>query len=556
MKYRKRFCGPLVLLGVVLTTLLVVSLACGAEATATPVPTVAPAPTAVPTAAPAPTVAPAPTATPAPTVAPTGQPVYGGTLRYALPPGMKTLNPHKGVDYKERYVEFSIYSGLVKKDPEFNIIPDLAESWDVSPDGKDITFHLRKGAKFSDGTDADAQAVKWNIDKIMFDLDYPADGRGRIGPAFGSAEAVDKETLVLHMKKAWRPTLGALSLSDLLMISPSTFEKYGYPDYGGHPAGSGPFKLKEWVLGSHMVIERNENYFISGLPYLDAIRYQFVPDTSVQLAMLRTGESDLIHEVPGTDMHLLEGKPGINTHALVSHNFENAFFRVTMPPFDNKALRQAINYAIDKQTLVDVHLGGSGVPADITFGYSWWGDPNYKPYVYNPQKAKEKLVEAGYPNGVTIPYWCEGVDVEIRECEIIQAMLAEVGIKVEITVVNAADFRKLRVTTCPMCRQSYSLRPDPDFVTRYYTHSEGSSAKSRMEYSNPELDKLVDQAAGIFDTAEAGDIYRRIYRIFYEDAPFAGLFFPTFHAATSARVQNFTFWPDKFFRFHEFWLKK
>ncbi len=541
--------------GLILSLLLAFSLACSATASPTPEKASATATTViVPTPTRAPVTAPTPTVAPVPTSDAKGMPVNGGTLRFALATGIKSLDPLHNVDYKERHVEYSVYNGLVKMDPKMNIVPDLAQSWDIAPDGKTITFRLVKGVKFHDGTDFNAQAVKWNIDKIA-DPTWGATGRSYIATAFAGTEATDDQTLILKLKQAWRPMLASLSLSDALIISPTAYDKWG-DKYPQHPTGTGPFILKEWLVDNRIIITKNDKYWEKGLPYLDAVEYRMIPDKSVQLAMLRTNEAELVDELSGPELDVIKGNTKIRAESLDTNNWESTFFRITKAPFNNKALRQAISFAMDKQKMVDAEWQGHAAPGWTTFGFSWWGDSSYQPYRYDPQKAKQKLAEAGYPQGITVPYWCQGTDSELRECEIVQAMLAESGIKVDIKVVVSADWAKIRESECGWCRQSYRVRPDPDFVNRWALHSQGSAAKNRAGYSNPQVDKLIDDAAGTYDTAKAGPMYIQAQKLVFDEAVYVSYYFQTWYAARSLKLQNFTWYPDTFIRFGQFWLDK
>ncbi len=537
--------------------ILAMSLACGAAPTATPVPKATSVPAASPTAAPKATaVSPQPTATapPAATVTAQVKPVYGGTLRYVLSTGIKTLDPLHRVDKKERAVGHSIYNGLVKQDPAMNIIPDLALKWDISTDGKTITFHLAKGVKFHDGTDFNAKAAKWNFDKIL-DPNWVSTSRADLVAAVDKVEVLDDQTLVMKLKLAWRPILATLSLTDNLMISPTAYDKYG-DFFGQRPVGTGPFVFKEWLADSRIIITKNDKYWENGVPYLDAIYYLMAADKAVQMAMLRTGEADLVDDMAAIDVVAVKGNPKIKIESLVTNSWENTFFRITQAPYNNKALRQAISYALDKQKLVDVQWEGNASPAYTTYGYSWWSDPTYQPYKYDTKKAKEKLIEAGYPQGLTVPYWCQGTDDELRECEIVQAILAESGIKVDIKLVSSADWSKIREADCGWCRMSISVRPDPDYIHRTTLHSTGGVAKNRAKYSNPQVDKLVDEAAATFDTTKAGQLYIQAQKIVFEEAVYIGFYFPTRYATRTTKVQNWVWWPDVNLRLYTLWLEK
>ncbi len=563
----------LILIVGALVAILVLAMGCAsAEPTATPA---SPAQPAAPTTAPQPTVVVipgAPTPIPAkatPTrVLPTATPIaasainYGGILRQARTLDMQVLSPLHSKSPGEQDPVFAIFDSLTFMQPDFEVTPGLGQSWETSNGGKDITFQLAQGVKFHDGTDFTASDVKWIIDKVM-DPDFFSTSKGFFDPAIESVEVVSDYVVTLHLKKPWRPLLANMATSKFGFVSPESIEKHG-DDYGRYPSGTGPYKLKEWTPGNRIVMERNEDFwdtdfYPGGRPYLAEIWIQDIPDRTVQLAMLRTSETDIVDTVSGTELYLIENNPIIKTVPFETRNWWSMFLQVKEPPFDNLALRQAIFYSLDRQKIIDVHLAGEGTPA-YSNGNFWYIDPNYEPYKYNPQKAKEKLIEAGYPNGVTIPYWCSSADVELRLCEIIQAMLSETGITAEITIVPASDYYKnINSGGCAFCKMAYFPRPDPDYVMRSTLHYQGFRGRNvhgTEGVSNyPEVDRLIDEAAGIYDTVKAGELYIEAQKIIFDDAAYTGLYYPTTYAAMNTKVNGFQWWTDSRLRYRPMWIE-
>ncbi len=521
------------ILGAVLVALLALALACGAEATPTPAAPATPVPPVAPTAAPAatatlvpgaPTPVPSlPTPTrilPTPTPVVTGEIQYGGTLRYVELLG-DTLDPHHTVKAETYSKLWAIYNQLLNLDPDGNLVPELAESWDYSSDGKVITFHLREGVKFHDGTDFNAQAVKFNFDRMM-DPDEFSPRRAELTPYVESVEVVGDLTVAINLYDPVRPLLSTLGSDRMgFMVSPTAVEKYG-EDYGPNPAGTGPFTLTEWQIDMRITLTRSDSYWDEGKPYLDGIIYSPVPDASMRLAMLRTGEADMIDQIRPSDLPLIQDNPDLELGRITGYRKHALHFNPSIAPFDNQALRQAIAYAVDGQQFADAMYPGAGRRTYVleTIGFAY--NPDLKPIVFDQEKSRQKLAEAGYAGGVTIPMAFRADESEIAWGEVIQAMLAEVGIKTDAKMILRADYYKPEnghyetigfAPSAVMAR-----RADPHINIQRYFHSEGGNNYGGG-YSNPEVDRLIEEAVTAYDQAKARALYSRIQTIIVgEDA--------------------------------------
>ena len=497
----------LAVLGVVIATLVACS---SSDPTATRV--TAPSATATTVAAPVATATLAPVPVVPTAISSGDQPEYGGTLRY-IGLAMDTLDPHMntlaGVGFT---MLWTLYDQLIHLDPNGDLVPELAESWDISQDGKGITFHLRQGVEFHDGTPLNAAAVKWNFDRMM-DPDQISPRRAELAPFLESVEVVDDLAVRINLLAPFRPFLSTLGSDRMgFMISPTAVDKYGQ-DYGRNPVGAGAFSFAEWVPEIKMVMERNNNYWNEGKPYMDGVRFVPGSDAQVNLAMLRTGQVEMFEGPRAADIHIIEGNtklklgryPGVGTNSL---HFS------PIPPFDNVALRQAIAYAIDRETYVDLVFPGSGRPAYVLERLGFAYDPDLKPIVFDQKKAREKLAEAGYPNGVTIPAWAGG-EVSTNG-EIMQAMLREVGIDVEFQPRERRDTynreRGYYVTLGFNPTTGMGRRVDPHINIQRYFHSGGGNNYQGL-YKNSEVDRLIEEAATVYDQAKARRLYTRIQTI-------------------------------------------
>lgn len=488
------------------------------QATATPV-------SGVPTAT---ALTPTPTRT-LPTATPeaTGKPVYGGTIRYALARSFDNFDPAFSLEAGMVSTLYSIFNTMVHYNYDGQIVPELASSWEFSADGKVVTFHLQPGVKFQDGTALDADAVKWNYDRFL-DTKSGSARRADLVPPLDKVEVVDKQTVRFTLTAPFRPFLATLSDRPGMMASPTAVQKLNSysdrnGDFGRKPVGSGPYILKEWVPGSHFALVKNDSYWQKGVPYSEGAYLPIIADKLVQFAMLRTGEMDIMDEMVATDALLAQKISGLKLSTLAGSRFRVIMFRVSKEPWNNKALRAAFAYAQDRKILVNVLYQGLASPAYDPTGpaYGDWFDDTIKVYDYDTQKAKQKLAEAGYPNGFSYEQPCSNNTFETQWCETEQSMLANVGIKMEIRPWNSvsyfSDWGQLKHDG-PIISGIFA-RVDPHINLKRWFHSTGSSnLSSKTGYSNPEVDKLIDEAAIVYDMAKAKQIYNKLQTTMAEDA--------------------------------------
>jgi peptide/nickel transport system substrate-binding protein len=315
--------------------------------------------------------------------------------------------------------------------------PYLAESWAITPDGKSCTFKLRKGVKFHDGTDFNAQAVKYNLDVW---LKTP-------GPVLGklkSVDVVDDHTVRLNFSDFDALFLHEMS-TEAYMASPTAIEKNGIKWAETHPVGTGPFKLKKYERGVAKRYERFDDYWQKGRPYLDGVEFIVIKDPMTQLSAFKAGEVNAIWSVAKENASLLEKEgyplqqwPGACVGIWGDSTNSDS-------PWSKKKVREAVEYAIDKETLMK-NLGYGYVPSlyqYVTKEHPFY-NPDLKPRMYDPEKAKKLLAEAGYPNGfkTTLTYFA----VHWPESWVaIQADLAKVGIGLRLVPVDRAKYMDIRM---------------------------------------------------------------------------------------------------------------
>ena len=360
-------------------------------------------------------------------------PQKGGNLivcQPAEPPGLDpTANTAAAID---RVVFSNIYEGLIKVDRNGNFIPGLATKWEVSADGRVYTFNLRQGVKFHNGEPFNAQTAKWNLERAMGPDSvnaHPEYFRG-----IEKIETPDDNTLILSLKDVDALFIPHMAEGDAVMLPIK-----GYENAKSNPIGTGPFRFAKWVRGDRVEMVRFEDYWNTELPYLDNVVFKFIGDASAQIAALKAGDIDVIGYIaaPESAMELSKDSSykvyaGTTTGEVIMSTNNKA------KPFDNKLVRQAMAYAIDRQAVIDLVMFGYGTP----IGSHW--SPSTPYYVdltgkfpHNPQKAKELLKEAGYPNGFEATIKLPAIySYSRRAGEVIADQFAEVGIKLNIEIVE------------------------------------------------------------------------------------------------------------------------
>jgi peptide/nickel transport system substrate-binding protein len=362
-------------------------------------------------------------------------PVTGGKLvvcQPAEPPGLDpTANTAAAID---RVVYANIYEGLIKVNRNGEFVPGLAAAWTVSSDGKVYTFELRKGVIFHNGEAFNAAVAKWNLERNA------AANTKNAHPEFfrgiAKIEIPNEYTLVATLKDVDALFIAHMAEGDAVMLPMK-----GYENAASEPVGTGPFKFVTWVRGDRVEMTRNEKYWNPALPYLDRVTFKFIGDASAQIAALKAGDIDVIGYIaaPEQASELAKDKrfkvfAGTTTgEVIMSTNNKRK-------PFDNKLVRQAMAYAIDRQTVIDLVMFGYGTPIGSHWSPStpYYEDLTAK-FAYNPEKAKALLAEAGYPNGFEATIKLPAIySYSRRAGEVIADMLGQVGIKLKIEVVEWA----------------------------------------------------------------------------------------------------------------------
>jgi len=404
------------------------------------------------------------------------------------------------------------------------IEPQLVEEWEVSDDDLTWTLELRDDVEFHDGTTFDAEAVQINLERFKAE-DAPF---SFLIEAISEIEVADEYTVELHLEEPFAPMLSHLSHSFIGMVSPESLDALEEGESIEKPVGTGPYKITEWDRGSSISVERNDNYW-GEAPEIENITYKFVEESGSRIAMLETGEAHVTTHVPPAEAERLEGVPEIDVMEETSPRVIYIGFNVQKEPFDDPQVRQALNYAVDKQTLVDTILGGQADPSTAPVVPAVFGYHDAGTYDYDPEYAEELLADAGYEDGIEVTlHHPEGRYMEDAEiAEAVQSMLAEVDVDVSLETLEWTTYLELLDEEDPDASEHEmfmlgwgAVTLDADYGMYPLHHSaEWPPGQNYSYYENEELDGLLEEARVNPDEDARIDIYEDAIELIWDDAP-------------------------------------
>lgn len=469
----------------------------------------------------------------------------------------QSLDPHTVTATNDFRILVNLYDGLVRfKDGTLEVEPALAESWEVSDDGRTYRFKLREGVKFHDGSDFDAEAIKFNFDR-MLNKDHPFYNTGPFPLSFNfssiaSVEVIDPHEVEFRLKEAFAPFLSNLAYPTGLIVSPAAVEQHG-KDYGRSPSGTGPFKFAEWQSNQRVVIERNPDYW-GGAAKLEAVVFRPVTDANTRVAEMMAGGLDVMVEVPPDNLATFRQDTNFAVAEQAGPHVWFTILNTKEGPFADKRVRQAANYAVNKETLVkDVLQDTATVAAGPIPPAFNWVESTVEPYPYDPEKAKALLAEAGVENPQLTFYVTEGGSGMLDPVTMgaaIQADLQAAGFAVKIETYEWNTFLG-RVNPglegkADMAEMAW-MTNDPDTVPYLTLRTDAMPDKGGFNsgyYSNLEVDSLLEQARASTDQAERGKLYAKVQAAVHEDAPWLFVANWKQNAVTTAAVQGFKLQPS------------
>ena len=444
----------------------------------------------------------------------------------------KALDPAAVTAVNDFRILMNVYDGLVRyKSGTLEVEPALATAWEISEDGTEYTFTLREGVTFHDGSPFNAEAVVFNFER-MLNEDHPYHDTGPFPLAFffssvSSVEAVDDLTVKFTLSEPYAPFLSNLAYPTGLIVSPAAVEQHG-ADFGRNPSGTGAFTFAEWRSNEAVVVEANPDYW-DGAPELQAVVFRPITDANTRTAEMLAGGIDMMVEVPPVALSQFQDdafqvfeQAGPHVWFLILNAKEG--------PFADKRVRQAANYAINKEALVNDVLEGT---AEVAAGptppaFAWAYNEALEPYPYDPEKAKELIAEAGAEGAELTFYVTEGGSGMLDPVAMgtaIQADLNAVGLD---TTIETYEWNTFLGQVNPglegkadMAEMAW-MTNDPDTLPFLALRTEAWPDKGGFNsgyYSNPEVDELLEKARVATDQDERAALYKQMQEIVQEDAP-------------------------------------
>ncbi len=485
-----------------------------------------------------------------------GAQTRGGTLRFMLIlDAAGGIDPHKTTEATAQVMLEQMYDTLVEADPETGaIIPSLAESWQISADGRTYTFRIRRGVRFHNGREMTAADVKYSIERIM----DPRTGSPR-RLSFNLVERVDAsdaQTVVFRLKTAFAPFLATLVPITSAIVPREAVEQSG--DLARTAVGTGPFVLKEWVRDSLMRLERNANFWRRGLPNLDTLEFRFNADPNARTAAFRTGQVNFLYKVDKPFVRTLRLSEGIQVVGGQSTTLAYLYLNVNRKPFDDVRVRQAISWAMDRDAIRQNAILGLGqslragpLPPDH---WAALREPVYPRQEVD--RARDLLRQAGFTGGRFNILAVSITPSNVRAAETLQQQLRPLGFDIEVRVLEpgemlrsafAADFDML------ILHDAFAVDPD-DYLTSTFATGGG---RNWVKYSDPELDAMLERARTITDRGDRARIYRDVMRRLAVQGPKAFLYLEADFHAFPRTLRGFRFDPTNSFRsLREVWFER
>jgi peptide/nickel transport system substrate-binding protein len=468
------------------------------------------------------------------------QAVQGGELVYGLAtePATGGIDPHQTPAAVAHTVLQNVHDTLVVMTPDFQFKPGLAESWAIEQDGRVYTFKLKQDVTFHDGTPFNAEAVKFNLDRIIDPATQSRLAVTMVG-SYERTEVVDETTAKVYFREPYGVFLDALSNAFLGIVSPAAAQKYGL-DLARNPVGTGPFTFKEWVAQDHLTLERNPNYqwgssvLHSGPAYLDRVTFKFIPEAATRIATLQSGETQLIETIPPQDVQRV--KDAADLKILTQLRPGSPYverMNVSRPPFDDPRVRQAVLAGLDRAGIVRTvergqYPGAEGALSPTTFAY----DASVEGmYTLDQQKAKQLLDAAGWTAGaggirqkngepLKIVYLGSNVNRENRHelAQFMQGQLKEIGIDMELQLLPTAQFTENSNSNRYNMSGTSFVFSDPDILRVLYYSKNVPPLANSARLNDPAVDSALLEGAATVDPEKRKATYATIQQKLMSDA--------------------------------------
>lgn len=480
----------------------------------------------------------------------------GGTLNVGLIAEASTLDPEKSVTLYDADVMANMYDSLFMYDRNNQIQPELVSSYAYKTP-TDLDLKLHTGITFADGTPLNADAVIFNINRFINDKASP---RYTDVADITKLQKISDSELEIHLKNPFAPFLGVLTGDVGYVLSPKAVQALG-KNLGNTPtnAGSGPFLFVEWIKGDHLTLKANPHYWRkdaqgNALPYLASIRYRTITNGSVMFTNLETGAINVATGIAPNDVASVKSNPSLIYKQVSSPGFGSLFLNLGVSPFNNIHVRRAIAWGINRQEIIDHVFAGLGTPALGPIAQvNWAYNKNINSFTFNQTKAKAELAQSGLSNVSFTLLTQSASPTALQEAQFIQSELKDVGITVNITqetfTQEVTDVQQFKYQSASI-GWTGGLDPDND-VYLLFTSNGGFNY---TKYSNPQVDKLLNEGRTTVDQAKRLPLYRQAEQLIVQDVPFIFINHPVVAQETTKNVQHYFLSPGGVLQFADVYM--
>ncbi len=501
------------------------------------------------------------------------KPSYGGRIIIGTIGDVSTFLPILATDSASHQVAGLIYNGLVKYNGNLELVGDLAEGWEIKDGGKKIIFHLRRNVLWQDGYPFTADDVLWTY-KIMVDPRTPTAYAGDF-LTIKSLRKLDDYTIEVTYREPFAPALSSWTLPILPSHIIKKEKDITKSSLILKPIGTGPYRLKKWTPGVSSELIYFKNYF-EGRPYIDRVIFRVIPDPTTMFMELKLGNIDWMNLTPlqfKRETNNSWFRRNFRKYKYLSFSYTYLGYNLNHPLFKDKRVRQAISYAINKEEIIKGALFGLGEIATGPYKPgTYYYNPHVKRYPYDPEKAKKILEECGWKdtdgdgildkNGIPFSFTIltnQGNIVRRKTAELIQYRLSQIGIKVKIRIVEWASFIKefIDKRRFEAVILGWTIGEDPDLFDVWHSSKRGPHQLNFMGYSNPEVDRLLEEGRRVFDRRKRKEIYDRFQEILAEDQPYTFLYVPYALPIVNRRIFGIKPMPAGIsYNFHRWYIPK